>query len=44
MRFSTDTKRSLIVLAAFVVLMIWVKHSQNIVRLLQGTEKSWKKK
>lgn len=31
-------------LAAFVVLMIWVKHYQNIGRLLQGTEKSWKKK
>ena len=33
-----------IVLAAFVVLVIWIKHSQNILRLLQGTEKSWKKK
>lgn len=31
-------------LAAFIVLMIWIKHYQNIGRLLQGTEKSWKKK
>jgi len=30
-------------LAAFIVLMIWVKHHQNITRLLSGTEKSWKK-
>jgi len=31
-------------LAAFIVLMIWIKHYQNIGRLLGGTEKSWKKK
>ena len=31
-------------LAAFIVLMIWIKHYQNIGRLLKGTEKSWKKK
>ena len=31
-------------LAAFIVLMIWIKHFQNIQRLLRGTEKSWKKK
>ena len=31
-------------LAAFIVMMIWAKHYQNIERLLQGTEKSWKKK
>jgi acyl phosphate:glycerol-3-phosphate acyltransferase len=31
-------------LAAFIVLMIWIKHAQNIVRLLRGTEKTWKKK
>lgn len=31
-------------LAGFIVLMIWVKHYQNIGRLLRGTEKSWKKK
>jgi acyl phosphate:glycerol-3-phosphate acyltransferase len=30
-------------LAAFIVLMIWIKHHQNIARLLSGTEKSWKK-
>lgn len=33
-----------IILASFVVLMIWIKHSQNIRRIVQGTEKSWKKK
>jgi acyl phosphate:glycerol-3-phosphate acyltransferase len=33
-----------VVLASFVVLLIWYKHSQNITRLLRGTEKSWKKK
>ncbi len=31
-------------LAVFIVLLIWVKHHQNIQRLLSGTEKSWKKK
>lgn len=31
-------------LAAFIILMIWIKHAQNIQRLLRGTEKSWKKK
>ena len=30
-------------LAGFVVCMIWIKHSQNIRRLLNGTEKSFKK-
>jgi glycerol-3-phosphate acyltransferase PlsY len=24
--------------------MIWIKHAQNIGRLLRGTEKSWKRK
>ncbi|MDH3329998.1 MAG: glycerol-3-phosphate 1-O-acyltransferase PlsY [Desulfobulbaceae bacterium] len=32
------------ILAFFVVLMIWIKHYQNIGRLLNGTEKSWRKK
>ena len=31
-------------LAAVVVALIWLKHYQNIGRLFQGTEKSWKKK
>ncbi|MGD9949465.1 MAG: glycerol-3-phosphate 1-O-acyltransferase PlsY [Desulfobulbus sp.] len=31
-------------LAAFIVAMIWIKHSQNVGRLLRGTEKSWKRK
>ena len=31
-------------LAAFIVAMIWIKHYQNIGRLLRGTEKSWKRK
>ena len=30
--------------AAVVALLIWVKHWENIVRLAQGKEKSWKKK
>ena len=30
-------------LTLFVVVMIWIKHRQNIGRLLSGTEKSWKK-
>ena len=29
--------------AAAIALLIWVKHHENISRLLQGTEKSWKK-
>lgn len=33
-----------IMLASFVVLLIWFKHSRNIDRLVRGTEKSWKKK
>ncbi len=31
-------------LACFVVFMIWLKHYENIGRLLRGTEKSFKKK
>jgi glycerol-3-phosphate acyltransferase PlsY len=31
-------------LAAFIVLMIWIKHYPNIGRLVRGTEKTWKKK
>ncbi|MGE4560139.1 MAG: glycerol-3-phosphate acyltransferase, partial [Desulfobulbus sp.] len=31
-------------LAGFLVAMIWIKHYQNIGRLLRGTEKSWKRK
>ncbi|PIE60134.1 MAG: acyl-phosphate glycerol 3-phosphate acyltransferase [Desulfobulbus propionicus] len=31
-------------LAVFIVAMIWMKHYQNIQRLLSGTEKSWKKR
>lgn len=30
--------------AACVALLIWLKHHENIKRLVQGTEKSWKKK
>lgn len=36
--------RATILSGAVVALLIWFKHHQNIVRLLQGTEKSWKKK
>nr|WP_321465721.1 glycerol-3-phosphate 1-O-acyltransferase PlsY [uncultured Desulfobulbus sp.] len=31
-------------LAVFIVVMIWIKHYQNIGRLMRGTEKSWKRK
>jgi glycerol-3-phosphate acyltransferase PlsY len=31
-------------LAGFIVVMIWIKHRENISRLLSGTEKSWRKK
>jgi len=31
-------------LALFVSLLIWLKHSSNIVRLIKGQEKSWRKK
>jgi glycerol-3-phosphate acyltransferase PlsY len=33
-----------LLLACFVVVMIWIKHHENIGRLLKGTEKSFKKK
>ncbi|PIE65608.1 MAG: hypothetical protein CSA26_02910 [Desulfobacterales bacterium] len=33
-----------IVSACVVALLIWVKHHENIRRLLKGEEKSWKKK
>jgi len=29
--------------AALIAVLIWVKHRENIGRLLQGTEKTWKK-
>jgi len=29
--------------AAFIAIMVWIKHRPNINRLLEGTEKSWKK-
>ncbi len=32
-----------IMAAAVVALLIWIKHHENIRRLLQGDEKSWKK-
>lgn len=31
-------------LAFFIAVLIWMKHMDNIKRLLEGTEKSWKKK
>lgn len=32
-----------VALALFVAVMIWIKHRANIRRLLNGTEKSWKR-
>ncbi len=34
----------MIVTAVIVGLLVWIKHHENILRLIQGTEKSWKKK
>ena len=31
-------------LAFFVVSLIWIKHKENIIRLLRGAEKPWRKK
>jgi glycerol-3-phosphate acyltransferase PlsY len=33
-----------IVTAAVVAVLIWIKHHENIGRLIQGNEKSWKNK
>jgi len=35
--------RLTVIAAAVVAILIWIKHYQNIGRLLQGSEKSWKK-
>jgi glycerol-3-phosphate acyltransferase PlsY len=35
--------KTTIVAAAAVAFLIWVKHHENIDRLLHGKEKSWKK-
>jgi glycerol-3-phosphate acyltransferase PlsY len=34
---------AVILAAAVVAILIWIKHYENITRLLQGREKSWKK-
>lgn len=31
-------------LAIFISMLIWIKHRSNIIRLMHGEEKSWKKK
>lgn len=36
-------EKALILTAAIIAVLIWLKHRENIGRLLQGTEKSWKK-
>ncbi len=35
---------STVLIALVIAALIWVKHSSNIKRLIQGEEKSWKKK
>ncbi len=34
----------MVVTAVVIAALIWAKHHENIARLLQGTEKSWKKR
>lgn len=36
--------KELIITAGVIAALIWIKHHENIGRLLQGKEKSWKKK
>ncbi|MEA3546366.1 MAG: glycerol-3-phosphate 1-O-acyltransferase PlsY [Thermodesulfobacteriota bacterium] len=33
-----------ILLAVFIALLVWIKHKENIIRLLNHQEESWKKK
>ena len=33
-----------VLLAFFIGVLIWLKHAENIKRMLEGTEKSWRKK
>ena len=35
---------SSIITGAIIALLIWIKHHENIARLIRGQEKSWKKK
>ena len=35
---------NMIITAVIIGSLIWVKHHENIVRLIQGKEKSWKKR
>ena len=35
--------QSMVLVAAAIAVLIWIKHRENIVRLLKGEEKSWKK-
>ncbi len=35
--------REQVILAGFVALLVWLKHRDNIIRLLKHEEKSWKK-
>ena len=42
--FFQQGRGSCFYLAIFVSLLIWIKHSSNIIRLVHGEEKSWKKK
>lgn len=39
-----DAHWVVILAAAIIALLIWVKHHENIGRLIRGEEKSWKKK
>jgi len=41
--FFLGASKTTIVAAACVAILIWIKHHENIGRLLKGEEKSWKK-
>lgn len=42
--FLLGSSATTIITAACLALLIWVKHRENISRLIKGEEKSWKKK
>ncbi len=41
--YISGADKELIITAVIIAVLIWIKHHENIRRLLQGKEKSWKK-